>query len=132
MAWGAKLLTTGMMLFVLLAAPLPAAAQTVSVSRTVTITAKVANKRSIIINNQGQIIKIYSNTAMNVEPQVYVNEAWQEERPLTEELKLHYQAIIEDQENLVGVEIPVEPPRGNGESVQKLLFNKVSAIFIKF
>jgi hypothetical protein len=113
---------------VLSLAPAAAGAQTISVSQTITITATVAPKRSIVVNDKGQMTKIYSNTDQNVEPGVYLNDVPGESRPLTPELKKQYDDIMAKQKKVIGVSIPVEPPRATGESARNVLLSSLSSM----
>lgn len=108
--------------------PINAAAHTVSVSQTITITAVVAPKRSIVVNDSGQMTKIYSNTNDTITPQVYLNDYPGAARPLTPELLEQYNAVISRQKFLNGVAIPVEPQPADPASVRELLTATVSAM----
>lgn len=96
--------------FMMSAVPGQAAAETLSISQTITITARVAPARSIIVNDTGRMTKIYSNTDEDVAPRVYLNDVPGPERPLTPQLLVQYKTIISQQNNLNGVVIPVPPP----------------------
>lgn len=112
--------------------PGTAAAQTISVSQTITITARVAPARSIIVNEQGRMVKIFSNTDQPVTPKVYTNVVSNSPLPLTPLLQTQYYEIMSQQKKVIGVEIPVEPPRGSERSVKNLLFGSISTILMKF
>lgn len=113
--------------------PHAASAQTISITQTITITATVAPARSIVINDQGQITKIYSNTAENVTPNVYVNEAPTGQRlPLTADLRSQYEQIISKQKNLAGVAIPVAPPVADNDNVRNFLMKNISTFIRPF
>lgn len=92
-------------------APATAAAENVSVTQVITVTAVVAPMRSIVVNDQGQMIKIYSNTDQDITPKVYLNTAPGPQKTLTPELQAQYAKIISTKKNLIGVEIPVSPPK---------------------
>lgn len=94
-----------------MAVPASAAADTISVTQVITITATVAPARSIVVDDAGRILSIVSNTNEAVIPTVYVNKVHGEERPLTPDLQSKYDSIIAQQTNLNGVEIPVAKPQ---------------------
>lgn len=108
--------------------PASASAQTISITQTITITATVAHARTIIVNDKGQMTKIYSNTAQDVTPKVYLNDFPGESRPLTPALVKQYRQVIDRQKNLVGVAIPVEPPVATGDSVRSVLIKTISSL----
>lgn len=107
-------------------------ARSMSVSQTITITARVAAARSIIVNEQGRMMSVISNTHEAIAPKVYQDKMHGPERQLTPELDRQYRAIIADRKDLAGIEIPVEPPRATDESVRKVLFGSISTILMKF
>lgn len=109
----------------------PVSAQTITVSQTITITARVAPTRSIVVNEQGVMTKIYSNTSDNVAPKVYLYDVPGKELPLTSALLQQYNEVIKQQKHVIGVEIPVNPPSAHNDSVQRLLFGSVSTILAK-
>src|SRR3712207_5966059 len=96
-------------------------AGTISVTQTITITATVAPARSIVVNDQGQMTKIYSNTAENLTPKVYLYDVPGETRPLTPALLKQYNQIISQQKDLVGVAIPVDQPLADAPTVRNIL-----------
>lgn len=103
-------------------------AKTISITQTITITATVAPARSIVINDKGEMIKIYSNTTENVTPRVYLNDVPGEARPLTPGLLKQYKQVMSQQKNVVGVAIPVEPPVADGDSVRSVLMKTISSL----
>jgi hypothetical protein len=123
------------MLFAVMIGPvlLPDAvsARAISVSQTITITARVAAARSIIVNEQGRMTSVISNTSEAITPKVYRSAMHGPQQPLTPELLAQYQSVIADRNDLEGIEIPVEPPRATNESVQRLLFGSISTFLFK-
>ena len=93
-----------------LVVPASASAQTLSVTQEITITARVLPARSIVVNDKGQMIRIYSNTDENVTPMVYINKAPGEQTALTPKLKKQYQAVLAQHKNLIGIAIEVPLP----------------------
>lgn len=87
-----------------------ASADSLSTTQVITITATVAPARSIVVNDQHQMTMIYSNTAENVTPKVYLNKAPGPELALTPQLLSQYNQIMSHTKNKVGVAIPVNPP----------------------
>jgi hypothetical protein len=107
----------------------PVSAGTISVTQTITVTARVLPKRSIVVNDKGQMTKIYSNTTENVTPKVYLNDVPGEARSLTPELLQQYYQVIGNQKHLAGVAIPVEPPRAtNTTSVKNIFIKNISSL----
>jgi hypothetical protein len=125
-----RVLGSVLLLFVVLGLVItPAAsASTMSVTQVITITATVAPTRSIVVNDAGQITKIYSNTNEKVTPKVYLNKAPGRELPLTPALLAQYDSVISQARFLNGIEIPVEPPVAKGSAVQKMLTKTMSSV----
>ena len=90
--------------------PTSVSAQTLSVTQEITITARVLPARSIVVNDSGQMIRIYSNTDEHVTPKVYINKAPGEQTALTPALKQQYQAVLAQHSNLNGIAIDVPLP----------------------
>lgn len=109
--------------------PSAAFADTISVSQTVVITATVAPARSIVVNDAGQMIKIYSNTNERVAPKVYVGKAPGPEVVLTPQLKSQYDHIMAQPGSKNGVEIPVALPIASRGTVQQLFSLTASILF---
>ena len=109
------------MLFSLMLTPVAASADTISVTQVITITATVLPARSIVVNDAGRIMTIYSNTDEPVTPKVFLNKTHARELPLTPELKTQYDQIIADQKNMVGVKIPVAEAQPTKESTKQRL-----------
>lgn len=100
-----------LMLFAVCATPASVAADTITVTQVITITATVAPARSIVVDDTGRMTSVVSNTDEPIVPKVYVNKVHGEERPLTPELKAQYDSIIAKQTKLNGIEIPVVVPQ---------------------
>lgn len=108
--------------------PSTASAETKSVTQIITITATVLPARSIVVNDRGQMTKIYSNTDQDVTPKVYVNKAPGELGVMTPELQKQYDSIMAKTKQKVGVAIDVPIPtatRLEGR-LSKLLSNTIS------
>ena len=116
----------------LVAAPLGSQAQAASVSQTITITAYVAPARSIIIDDQNRMKTIFSNTDQNVTPKVFIDSTQGKQMPLTKALHDKYDKIMANQSKVIGVEIPVELPKADDDSVNRVLFGKISTFLMKF
>lgn len=59
----------------------------------VTIVASVAPLRTVIVDNDLNIIKIYSNTMQNVRPQVYLGGLDGAEQPFSDSISRQYQSL---------------------------------------
>ena len=105
--------------------PVSVHAQTITSSeQQVIIHASVAASRIIVVNDKGQMTKIYSNTKENVLPQVHAGSPIGPEQALTPELLDQYNQVLATHHELQGVEIPVAIPRPVPQGIAKLLHSK--------
>ncbi len=118
------------MLFVVATVMAPASvlADSASVTQIITITARVAPARSIVVNDQGVMTKIYSNTPEAVTPKVYLNSVPGKAMPLTPQLMQQYQTIIDHTRFLNGVEVPVAPAVAAPGGVRQFLTKTMSSL----
>ena len=78
-------------------------AQRFVVSEPIYITARVLPTHTVIVNEQGIITEIISNTTEDVIPKVFVNESLKEnERPLTPEIYEQYKDLVSPGESRIG------------------------------
>lgn len=109
--------------------PMSALADTLSITQTITVRATVLPARSIVVNDAGQMIKIYSNTNEAITPKVYLNHAPGAQAAMTPALQQQYDAIITSKKNLEGVAIDVPIPASSplDSRLGNLLANTVRA-----
>jgi hypothetical protein len=75
--------------------PAGAQAETISVAHKITVTAKVAPTRTIVVDNSGKIVKIFSNTSAAVEPIVFKNSiAGPNSVALTDQILQQYRHLL--------------------------------------
>ncbi len=108
---------------------MPQSASAVTASQTITITATVAPARSIIVNDQGEVLSVISNTDLYITPTVYLGKMHGPAQLLTPELLVKYNEIIKDRQDLAGIEILVEPPLATADKVKQILFHSVSTMW---
>jgi hypothetical protein len=94
-----------------LASPVTAHADTASSEQQVVIHAAIAASRLIIVNDQGQMVTIYSNTSQAVTPEVHVSSPAGARQPLTPELLHQYNQFIQGQPKMAGVQLHVPLPQ---------------------
>ena len=92
----------------LIMVPVSVRAETVSMSAQFTVHAAIAPARSIIVNDDGKMTKIYSNTTQDVVPDVYVGDIDGKPLPLTPELQSQYATSIAAADTKIGL-IAVKP-----------------------
>jgi hypothetical protein len=98
------------MVAVLVLRPAPAAAETLSASGKIYITAIVAPQHYVIIDNSGTITQIDSNTTEDTVPLVYLSKVLKgNERPLTPEIMERYQQLVPPGSSHVGTLYKAKP-----------------------
>ncbi|HSH55577.1 MAG TPA: hypothetical protein VK983_01990 [Candidatus Limnocylindrales bacterium] len=99
-----RMLLIGLTLAAPLALASSADAATLSVSREIRVTAIVAPKRTVIVDETNRIIEIASNTEEDVKPTIYLSKPSKEnERELTDELYKQYRRLIPEGTAKVGI-----------------------------
>lgn len=75
----------------------PVAADAVTITQQLHVSARVLPMRHIIVDPTGQIVQITSNTTANVKPQVFEQtDAPRNQRPLTRAIYRQYRTVVHD------------------------------------
>lgn len=107
--------TTGVlfiMLGVYIMLPAAASAETISVERKIVVQAKVMPAQYIVIDGQGKIMEIGSNTNADVVPQVFLTRPGAEnQQPMTPELYAQYRGLVPAGKSHPGVLYKYQAPK---------------------
>lgn len=92
-----------------------------SSSDTITVVASVLPQRSIIVNDDLTIQQIYSNTAKDVRPEVYLNKLDGEQIAYTDSITRQYQTLKNSLDFIEPGLVYERPPSGLGGTVHNVI-----------